>query len=76
MTCEVRIDGVSWTCGKPLKWRAMGIVKDDKGKTIKNVYGEPRSTKEAAWRSLRDECNRFEIAAEKVRQELSEQQLV
>lgn len=76
MTCEVRIDEVAWTNGRPLKWRAMGTYIDDAGKPIKNIYGDPRSTKAGAWKSLKDECNRFEIAAEKVRHELSRQNLV
>lgn len=76
MMCDLRIDAVSWTSGKPLKWRAMGILKDNSGKPIKILYGDPRSTKEGAWRSLKEECNKYEIAGEKIRHELSNQNLV
>lgn len=75
-TCEVAIEEVAWTDGKPLKWQAHGVVINTKGREVTKIYGDPRSTKEGAWRSLWDECNRFDNAASMIHGELIKGKLI
>lgn len=68
--CEIVIEVVTWSNGKPTKWRAKGVVTNSKGTKVTQIFGDPHSTEDGAWRSLWDECNRFDNAASMIHGEL------
>lgn len=72
MKVELELDcsPVSWSNGKPLKYRAMGSVKIDAD--VKNVYGDPKPSPREAWKSLKRECDLWEVATARIRRELQE----
>lgn len=66
---EIEIKTVSWANGKAQKCQAIARVKDSKGNTIKTIIGDPRGNRHFALTSLMSECDTFEAAASRVREE-------
>lgn len=69
---EVNVHAVSWSNGKPLKWRAMGTVTSKK--ETKHLFGDPASTQERAWDNLIKECDLFASVSRTIRAEVLKQQ--
>ena len=68
-TVEIEIKTVSWANGKAQKCKAIARVKDSKGNIIKTILGDPRGNRHFALTSLMSECDTFEAAARRVREE-------
>ena len=69
---EVNVHTVSWSGGKPLKWRAMCTVIEEKEE--KHIFGDPAPTIERAWDNLIKECERFASASRAIRTEVAKRQ--
>lgn len=67
---ELNCGPVSWSNGKPLKYRAMASVTIDN--EVRNVYGNPKHSTREAWEDLRRECNLMDIATRRIRAEIPE----
>lgn len=68
-TVEIEVKTVSWANGKKQKCQAIARVKDTNGETIKTFLGDPRGNRHFALTSLMSECDTFEAAAKRVREE-------
>ncbi len=68
-TVEIEVKTVSWANGKKQKCQAIARVKDIKGETVKTILGDPRGNRHFALTSLMSECDTFEAAAKRVREE-------
>lgn len=74
-TVEIEVKTVSWANGKVQKCQAIARVKDSKGNTIKTLLGDPRGNRHFALTSLMSECDTFEAAARRVREEVAMMEL-
>lgn len=68
-TVEIEVKTVSWANGKAQKCQAIARVKDADGEIIKTILGDPRGNRHFALTSLMSECDTFEAAARRVREE-------
>ena len=69
-TVEIEVKTVSWANGKAQKCQAIASVKDKDGEIIKTFLGDPRGNRHFALTSLMSECDTFEAAARRVREEV------